>query len=345
MILNMKILFVGPLSQGSTTLQRLKAFESLGYQVDAVSTESNFYGFKGFIYRVLCHFRIHLDWIGLNKEILFRVNNSNYDLLWIEKGLTVKKSTIQNIKSINSKIIIISYSCDDMMVKFNQSFCYLKSIPYYHYHITTKSYNVEELKKLDAREVYFFSNAYDSIAYNSSIISEIDKTKWGADVSFLGGFENDRFEKMLFLANSGIKIKIWGPGWEDKVDVHPNLDVNPGWVMDINAAKVFKSTKINLHFLRKIARDLQTTRSMEIPACKAFMLAERTLEHSELFTEGVDADFFDNKFELLEKVKYYLTNDLVRESIAKSGEERCNRSGYNYENRLREILNFIKSLN
>lgn len=341
----MNILFIGPISQGSTTLQRLNAFVNLGYQVSEITSVTSFGGFKGFVNRVLCHFRIHFDWIGLNQEILNKVNKNKYDFIWIEKGLLVKSKTIQSIKLIDRNVIVISYSCDDMMVRFNQSFKYLKSIPFYHYHITTKSYNVDELKKKGAKNVYFFSNAYDSVAYNPSKISEQDRIKWGSDVSFLGGFELDRFEKMLFLANSGIKIKIWGPGWEDKVDVHPNLDVNPGWVMDIDAAKVFKSTKINLHFLRKIARDLQTTRSMEIPACNAFMLAERTLEHSELFTEAVEADFFDNKFELLEKVKYYLTNDLVRESIAKSGAERCNLSAYNYQNRLSEILNFVKSLN
>jgi spore maturation protein CgeB len=343
MMLHMKILFVGPLSQGSTTLQRLNAFVNLGYEVNGINSESYFSGFKAFIFRVLCHFRIHLDWIGLNKEILTKVNYSNYDFVWIEKGLNVKKSTIQNIKSINSNIIIISYSCDDMMVKFNQSFYYLKSIPYYHYHITTKSYNVEELKKIGAFKVYFFSNAYDSIAYNSSSLSEIDKEKWGADVSFLGGFEYDRFEKMLFLAKSGIKIKIWGPGWEEKVNIHPNLEINPGWVMDTDAAKVFKSSKINLHFLRKIARDLQTTRSMEIPACKSFMLAERTIEHSNLFVEGEEAEFFDTNEELLYKVNFFLENNIERNTISEKGYLRCNLSGYDYSSRLLEILKFVQS--
>lgn len=339
----MNILFIGPLSQGSTTLQRLNAFIKLGYQVAEISSVSSFEGFKGFIYRVLCHFRIYFDWIGLNQEILNRVKNSKYDFIWIEKGLLVKSTTIQRIKLIDPNCIIISYSCDDMMVRFNQSFQYLKSIPFYHYHITTKSYNVDELKKLGANKVYFFSNAYDSVAYNSSEISELDRINWGADVSFLGGFELDRFEKMLFLANSGIKIKIWGPGWEDKVSVHPNLDVNPGWVMDVDAAKVFKSTKINLHFLRKIARDLQTTRSMEIPACNAFMLAERTSEHSILFVEGEEVEFFDTNEELLFKVNFFLENHLERYNISEKGYLRCILSGYDYLSRVKEILDFINS--
>lgn len=340
----MNILFFGPLSRGSTTIQRLNAFDKLGYKVDGISSVITVNGLVGFFNRLFCHFRLHVDWVGLNQDILNKVRKKKYDFIWVEKGLVLKKSTLKKIKLISPNSIIISYSCDDMTIRFNQSFQYLNALPFYDYHITTKSYNVDELRSLGADKVYFFSNAYDSVAYNSSKISELDTIKWGADVAFLGGYELDRFNKMLFLANSGIKVKIWGPGWEDKVNIHPNLNVVPGWVMDIDAAKVFKSTKINLHFLRKIARDLQTTRSMEIPACNAFMLAERTSEHSELFSEAVEADFFESEYELLEKVKYYLKNDLVRQSIAQSGEKRCIKSGYNYQDRLSEILNFITSL-
>ena len=70
-------------------------------------------------------------------------------------------------------------------------------------------------------------------------------------------------------------------------------------------------------------RDLQTTRSVEIPACGAFMLAERTEEHLELFEEGKEAEFFGSRDELLQKVRYYLTHAEDANRLPPPAAERC----------------------
>ncbi len=77
----------------------------------------------------------------------------------------------------------------------------------------------------------------------------------------------------------------------------------------------------------------------DIPACGGFMLAERYLE---LFEEGKEAGFFSTKGKLLEKVRYYLNHSEKRKQIAQAGRERCLRSGYSNQERMKEMLEIIK---
>ena len=118
----------------------------------------------------------------------------------------------------------------------------------------------------------------------------------------------------------------------------PHLRIEGRAVYGDQYAEVLCAFDINLCFLRRLNRDRQTQRSVEIPACGAFMLAERTEEHLDLFKEGIEAEFFDSDEELLAKVRYYLANPEQRKRIAAAGLERCLRGGYSYHDRLRWML-------
>ncbi|RPI71813.1 MAG: glycosyltransferase family 1 protein, partial [Geobacteraceae bacterium] len=106
-------------------------------------------------------------------------------------------------------------------------------------------------------------------------------------------------------------------------------------------SKAICATKINLNFLRKVNRDEVTSRSVEIPACGGFMLAERTCRHGEFFEEGKEAEFFSSNDELLAKITYYLAHDEERGRIARAGRERCVKSGYSMRVQLRQMIEAI----
>ena len=130
---------------------------------------------------------------------------------------------------------------------------------------------------------------------------------------------------MNFLAKNGVKVTIFGSGWEKGIysHAHPNLSINCKNLNGKNYFETIAASKISLCFLRKINRDKQTSRTVEIPSVGGFMLAESSEEHQSMFEDSSEASFFKTDKDLLEKVKFYLSEDSIRESIAKRGKIRA----------------------
>jgi len=342
----MELIYVGDMNSFRRSYQRLMAMRDLEHKVDAFSTrpvpwrpgmgkEPSLY------YRVRNKLGYPIDITDVNAKLVKAVEQNNCDAVWIEKGLMIRPRTLKRIKDICPQATLAFYSEDDMYAKHNQSAYFRRCLPLYDIVFTTKSYNVEELPQIGARRVVFVDKAYDRATHRPLPVTEEEKQRLRADVIFVGSFEEDRAQQMLYLAENGFPVRVWGGRWEAWKDRHPNLTVEGRPIYGEDYVKALCASKIALCFLRKINRDLQTDRTMEIPACGVFMLAERTREHLRLFEEGEEAEFFDSKKELLEKVRYYLEHDGERERIAKAGRRRCVESGYSHHDRLKYMLNMV----
>ena len=286
-----------------------------------------------------------LDDTGVNHAILQEVSSNTFNFVWIEKGLMIRPSVIRKIKKLHPGVKIASYTEDDMFARHNQSAYYRASLSLFDVVFTTKSYNCDlgELPSLGAKKVVFVDKSFDRYTHRPVPVSDGDREAYGADVGFIGTFEEDRAEKMFFLAKSGIEVRVWGNGWKRWVGKHSILRIENQPIYGAEYVKSLCSTKINLCFLRKSNRDLQTDRTMEIPACEAFMLAERTEEHERLFKDGKEAAYFNTSEpdELLEKVRYYLDHEQERQQIARCGRERCLNSGYSHHDRIQWMMSHI----
>lgn len=289
--------------------------------------------------RLLHRLRLPRDICGFNKRIMEACDTLQPDLVFIVKGVLVKPSTIRYLNQSGAKTV--SWTNDDMYAWHNRSWWYTWGLKHYDLVVTQKSYNVHpnELPALGAR-VLFQDKAIDP-----AINKPVDNSaafNCVHDVVFIGTKEQDRLEQLQYLAEHGIVVHIYGWAVEEISTQHPNLVFHHTHLYgdDYNAA--LGCSKIALNFLRKLNRDLQTSRSIEIPAAGGFMLAERTNEHSRLFEEGKEAEFFGSKEELLEKVRYYLQHEAERQAIARAGYERVLKSDYTFKNRMTEILKTLQ---
>ena len=268
----------------------------------------------------------------------------NINIIFVVKGNELYPWILKEIKQKFPHIKFINWSQDDMYAFHNRSFFYKYNLKYYDLVVTQKSYNVLELQKLGAKQVLFQNKAYSKDIHTPKQCSG----KYNHDIVFIGFPENERIKSILFLANNGIKVDIYGypDVWrKNQFSInHKNITIHDQSLYGEEYAEALSCAKISLCFLRKINRDLQTSRSIEIPACKGFMLAERTDEHLKLFEEDKEAVYFSDNDELLKKVQYYLKNAKERENIRENGYKRCISSEYSYDDRVEEIIEEVDRL-
>lgn len=341
----MNILSVGGFNAygtSNTCLHRHWALEKCANYIEKINTVSqgSKIWYKIAYHLFINHFAVRLpDREHANKAIIERLKHHNFDVLWIDKGITIFPETLELAKKMCPGLKIVSYSPDNMALRHNQSQQYLQSIPLYDYIVTNKSYIVKDLKRMGAKDVIFVNNTFESSFHFPHKLDDKDVERLGGDVGFIGAWEKDRCDMILYLVDHGINVRVWGAGkWKDYKEYSPNLKIEDIGLFSDDYCKALMAFKINLCFLRKINFDQQTTRSVEIPACGGFMLAERTTEHLNMFKEDKEAAYFSSPEELLSKCKYYLTHDEERTIIAKAGLKRCIDSDYSNLGMVKSIL-------
>lgn len=343
----MKILSIGGFSAygtSNTCLHRNWALHEIG-SVDEVNTSLQGYRF---IYRLVnfcfLHLRLPIPFYypEIDKKILALCKENSYDCIWIDKGLFINSRTLKYIKLNYPQTLLIGYSPDNMAERHCQSQNFLDGFKYYDYFITTKSYTVETLKKLGCNNIIFVNNAYEPRFHKEYNLTQQDKIRLGGRIGFIGAWEKDRCESILYLAKRGLPVRVWGGGkWKKYKGLYPNLVIEGKGLFSEDYNKALSAFDISLCFLRKKNYDLQTTRTMEIPACGSLLMAERTEEHLQLFEENKEAVYFSDNEELYRKCKYYLDHENERAQIAAEGHRRCASSGYSNIETIKRIFSLI----
>jgi len=336
-----KVLVMGFTAPYGKALSYAEAFKNLGCEVGVLNIED--YYTPKLINRVLNKFVKLNRYYGikkLNNAILEKTTNFRPNFVFFIKPIYIKLDTVRLIQ--NKGIKALSWYPDDMFNPKSASSHFYKSIPLYDCHFTTKSFNVSELLNNGAKKAIFLPHAVNTLVHHPVEVNEKEKHELGADVVFAGtGYEDDRAEHLEKLCRLGHDIKVYGNQWE-KRGLCKCLR-KKGYIMNKpvyheDFCRVMSSSKIALAFLSKFNRDLQTSRTYEIPACGIFMLHERSTEAMELYKEGVEAEFFGSFEELREKIDYYLAHDEERREMTDAGYKRATTPEFSYRDRARKVL-------
>jgi len=276
----------------------------------------------------------------INRDILKKCVEVEPDLVFIYRGTHVYPSTIKTIKKkIACKVF--GYNNDDPFSSEYKGYewrYYKKSIFLYDWIFSYRWKNIEDYKNINYTKTSLLRSYY--IKENNFYVENLPTQKYISDVIFIGHFEDDgRDEAIKLLIENGIDIKLYGTSWE-KSKLYDYFKSKFGEIQpvydDYNLA--LNSAKIALVFLSKLNNDTYTRRCFEIPATKTMMMAEYTDDLNSMFKEGVDAEYFRDKNELLKKVDFYLKHKENLLTVSVNGYKKLMKDGHEVVDRCKEIV-------
>ncbi|MFA5779092.1 MAG: glycosyltransferase [Elusimicrobiota bacterium] len=339
-----RLLYFGQATWGSTSRQRFDALKGMfkdAYLVDSRRVFPDKKSGRSFFISVQGRLGVGPIIKSAERILAQEVYRFKPDMIWIDGGFFISNETLEIIRhKFNCKII--HYTPDSLFSPGMSNRCMSGAISAYDEVVTTKEQDLSTYEKLGARHVIFSLQGFDPDIHRPVSLTADEKQEFGCDVSFVGQCMKDRANSLDYLSRSlKLNLRIYGTDWDSRSVPARLKPLFHGPAIGHDYAKVVCASKITLGFLNREVRDTFTTRTFEIPACGGFLLAERTSIHQKLFAEDSEAAFFSSDEELKDKVNFYLTNENVRERIAKAGHLKVMTAGYTWEKLMEKIISEI----
>jgi spore maturation protein CgeB len=305
--------------------------------------------FSGIIGRFESHTLIDISRSGrMNKDLIRLCNDVQPDVLFVWSCMHLKNKTLEVIR--NMGVLLISYNNDDPFAKRYHELRYIHlrgiwrnfvgNLPYYHLNYVYRKKNIIDYKNRGVKQVDILPSYY--IPLNNFPLHYERGVEF--DGVFIGHYEKDeRYSCIKALQDNGVKVKVYGTGWNKcKEDINSLLSKTSP-VLDSNYNEALNRAHFALCFFSKLNNDEYTRRVFEIPATKTLLVAQRTKTMSELYIDGEEAIFFDDEVELVSRITALLSHPDKIKSIAEKGYQRCVSSGYDVNSRMVNLLSQIQS--
>jgi spore maturation protein CgeB len=234
---------------------------------------------------------------------------------------------------------IACFLCDDPFNPVHRDKSWLDALLEYTVVVSTKRQVIEDLKALGCGNV-----KYARFGYHPPIHRPVNSSDFGfrpVDVSFAGNADADRLPVLGGLAEGApeLALSLFGNGWREHLALR---HIALPQVVGLEYSAAMRAGTVCPCLVRRANRDGHVMRSFELPAMGAFMLAERTEEHLEIFDEGVHCDYWGSVDELVEKCRWYAKRPQEAASLARAAHELIRSAPNTYGDRALEVIDMIR---
>ena len=332
----MKILYVGTLAPSGTCLARLKSLRALESDVHTFDTDEalRFREQNVLARSIERHLAEGPTHARANAALLARCRELQPDLMWVDKGDWIRGSTLRALRE--QGVFLVHHITDSLFssnVRSRMRRRLLRSTrPDYDVFFTTNIDDHERLVATEPPRSFLTHLGYDHWRFEPSPLPPGLAERWASEIRFIGHYERETGAAIGALLDAGLPIQVNGPTPWDRMSEAKRLgDRFGGPIYEQDYVHALKGAKIGLCVVSVLNYNQTAARSAEIPATGTFLLAIRTPQHLEMYEEGVEAEFFGDHGELVEKARYYLEHDEQREAIARRGLQRAQESGYSWD--------------
>lgn len=329
-------LYIGAYSEGSTSKMRADILWSLlnGWEFTVIDTDvpkrvmPRLWQSIGFRYKVG-------PLIGkVNRYVLNNIGTGNYDLIWVDKAIYLTLATTMLLRKHTAKLV---HYTPDPAFTFHRSKLFYKSMPFYDFVVTTKSYEMSDYMNVmgSNSKVLYATQGFDKELHRPMV-------EWASKkgVAFIGHYEEERVKPLEAMLHNGIYVTLAGIGWEKFVKAHPSVYLNylGSGVFGTEYVRSISSCLYAWGAVSKWIPEKHTTRTFEIPACGTALLTERNDEIETFFADD-EVIYYDNISELVEKIKYYNVHLPELRTLIDKGYKKVQEGGFDYKSIMRNLLN------
>lgn len=282
------------------------------------------------------------------KHLLSEAEMLKPNLIMITKGTELNSDVLLELKEVSRALLFNLYTDSPYVYPGYPELSghsFYSTIRCYDCVFTFARFLIPVFYQCGATRVEYLPFAHDPQIHHPVEVASKELAHYQSPVAYLGTWSRIHERWLEMLVPFG--LKIWGLQWHHlaRSSALRRCWQEPGPTGDglgINMAKVCRASTIIFNLVRAEHGCAHSMKTFEIPACRGFMISDRTDEQLEYFKEDLCAVYFSAAGELVDKVKFYLAHDDLREKIAMNGYREALR--HTYLQRLSKILDVYEQL-
>lgn len=237
-----------------------------------------------------------------NRKIVELVRSENIDyVIWPTRTYEILEFTFQEIRKYGAKIIGWFFDDETRFDNYSQWW-----VPFMDYIFTADIGSVQRYLGMGIKAFHVPVSAEPS-----DFSTRLGNSFY--DVSFVGSkYVADRDELVNRFIKDGTNISAFGNGWDN------------GFVTHEKMVEIFANSKINICFTKAAlnVRKQLKGKIFDITMSGGFLLCEYVEGIENFFDLNTEIVCFKDYSDALEKIKYYLNNEVERKRIASAGQKK-----------------------